>query len=95
MGCLGAAFIKLERYPEAVEKLQPSLEIFKAIGDRFTEAVIHGIFSVLHYQMEQSDLAQMSCQQALAINLELGTPASHRCQGFRDKLNEEPNHSNC
>lgn len=86
LGSLGATFIKLERYPESLEKLQLSLEIFKAIGDRFSEGVVNNIFSALHHRMGRLDLAQMSCQQALAINLELGTPASNQCQGFRDKI---------
>jgi len=83
---MGSTLIELERYAEAQDALQTSLEICQEISARSTTAQVLLRLAELYQKLGHSNQALEYCDLALAVAVELRIPLTKECQELKAQL---------
>jgi tetratricopeptide (TPR) repeat protein len=83
---LGITVIQLEMHSEALAYLQAAINVVSETGERSTEAIILYSMAELYQKLGHQDMAQESCEKALAIATDLGLPDLEEYQELKEQL---------
>ena len=93
LGNLGATQIKRGNYQDAKIKIHLALRTFQELGMRRSECEALKDLAELHQALDEIEVAQQYCQQALTLAEELGIPLKSDCEELLQQLetSEEDN----